>query len=281
VAWHAVRRQGLPPGLTDERIWRRLLDEVAWLYGQMDRSLRRRVAPVLELFELKTIVLCVRDRAAHRATEVEGLLAGSLLSGALTQVLRTAADVRAAIAGVTGLVASVAPPAAQAASGYAAHGLRGFEDGLVRGYLAHVATRSLDPAVARFFAAFTDLRNVMILYKQLHWDAPDALAFVPGGALGTAPFATALAGRTETAVAEIARRATGLKTLPPAAGEGALETVLLSCLAGGLRGAARGGEAVPVVLDYLWRRYAEARNSAVLLHAASLDPAVVERELIA
>jgi len=275
-----VRLRGTEPGTSDEQVWRRFLDEVAWLYRQMDQMLRQRVAPVLSLFEIKTIVLCAHNRAAHRASEIEDLLARSLLCAPLAEALRRGPDVPATVTAITAVLAAVAPPAAEAGKAYAAHGLRGFEDGLMRGYLTHAATLPLQPAVARFVAAFIDLRNVMILYKQLHWSAPDAAAFIPGGSLAPAVFAEALTGRQETAVADVARRATGLKVLPAAASEGALETVLLSCLARELRAAARNGELVPTALDYLWRQYVAARNVAVLLHGAGLEAAVLERELI-
>ena len=90
-----------------------------------------------------------------------------------------------------------------------------------------------------------------------------------------------LASKEPPVVAELAGRATGLKSLPPAASEGSLETVLLSTLSQRLHQAARADGAVAVIVDYLWRKYAEARNSAVLLHSAGAGAAELERELIA
>ena len=97
---------GLAPGVSDERIWQALLAEFEWLYGQMDRALRRRVGPVLVLFELKTIVLCVRNKAAHRTIEIDGLLGRSLLGAPLCQALKDEPSVRATIAAVTAAVAA-------------------------------------------------------------------------------------------------------------------------------------------------------------------------------
>lgn len=281
AAWSAVRARGLAPGVSDERIWQALLAEFEWLYGQLDRALRRCVGPVFVLFELKTIVLCVRNKAAHRTLEIDGLLGRSLLAAPLRQALKDEPNVRATIAAVTAVVAAEAPPAREAADGYASGGLRGFEDGLMRGYLVHVATAPLDATVSRFFAAFTDLRNVMILYKQMHWGIADPAAFIHGGTLGPVVFERARASKDPAVVAEVASRAIGRKSLPPAATEGGLETVLLSTLSQRLHQAARTDGAVAVIVDYLWRKYAEARNSAVLLHGAGTDASELERELIA
>lgn len=258
-----------------------MLAEFEWLYGQMDRALRHRLGPVFVLFELKTIVLCVRNKVAHRAIEIDGLLARSLLGAPLRQALTDEPSVQATIAAVTAVVAAAAPAAREAADGYASGGLRGFEDGLMRGYLAHVATAPLDGTVSRFFAAFTDLRNVMILYKQLRWGIADPAAFIRGGTLEPVVFERALASKDPAVVAELSSRATGLKSLAPATTEGNLETVLLSTLAQRLHQAARAGGAVAVIVDYLWRKYAEARNSAVLLHGAGPGAGALERELIA
>jgi vacuolar-type H+-ATPase subunit C/Vma6 len=281
AAWSAVRVRGLAPGVSDERIWQGLLAEFEWLYGQMDRALRRRVGPVFVLFELKTIVLCVRNKAAHRTLEIDGLLARSLLGAPLRHALKDEPSVRATIAAVTAVIGAAAPSAREAADGYASGGLRGFEDGLMRGYLAHVATATLDATVGRFFALFTDLRNVMILYKQMRWGIADPAAFIRGGTLEPVVFERALASKERAAIADLAERATGLKALPPAETEGSLETVLLSTLSRRLHQAARTDGAVAVIVDYVWRKYAEARNSAVLLHGAGTDVIQLEGELIA
>ncbi len=279
--WRALRARGLAAGTTDERIWEALLAEFAWLYGQMDRALRRRLAPVFGLFELKTIVLCVRSRAAYRGNDLERLLAHSLLSSAVQQALRHEPDLRSTVAAVTQLVGRDAPPVREAVNAYAGHGLRGFEDSLMRGYLAHAAASRLHPVVQRFFAAFIDLRNVMILYKQLRWGVADAAAFIPGGAFEPLSLERALAGQQPAAVDDLVKRATGLDALPAAASEGALETVLLASLTRRLRQAGRDSEDVGLILDYLWRNYVQARNLALLFHGGGLDAGALERELIA
>jgi vacuolar-type H+-ATPase subunit C/Vma6 len=279
--WRAVRARGLAAGTTDERIWEALLAELEWLYGQMNRALRQRLAPVFVLFELKTIVLCVRSKAAHRTSELDRLLARSLLAAPVQQALRHEPDVRSTVATVTEIVARDAAPVREAASAYASDGLRGFEDGLMRGYLAHAAAAPLHPVVRRFFAAFVDLRNIMILYKQLRWGVADAAAFIPGGALEPARFERALAHKDLAAVDGLVEQATGLEALPAAASEGALETALLASLTRQLRQAGRASEDIGLILDYLWRHYVQARNLAVLLHGGTLDAGTLERELIA
>ena len=276
-----MRAQGLTPGTSDERIWEALLNELAWLYGQMNRTLRECFAPVFVLLELKTIVLCLRNKEAGRVTEIDTLLTHSLLAGSLRQVLRDPPDVRSSIATLIETTAGTLHGLREAAAAYADHGLRGFEDGLLRGYLAHTVTTQLHPLIRQFLRAFVDLRNVMILYKQLRWGVADSAAFIEGGMLELSRLVQSLASKELNSWQELAKEATALKVVPAAASEGALETVLLTSLTGRLRQIGREKDGVGLILDYIWRIYVHARNLAVLYHASDLGEAALEREIIA
>jgi len=69
----AVLARKAPPSTSDEVIWDGLLAEYAWLYEQADTRMRVHLAPVLALFELKTLVLCLRNIDAGRKEEVDRL----------------------------------------------------------------------------------------------------------------------------------------------------------------------------------------------------------------
>ena len=150
----------------------------------------------------------------------------------------------------------------------------------MRGYLAHAATTRSHPVIQQFLRAFVDLRNVMILYKQLRWGVEDAGAFIDGGTFELSRLVQLNSWEG------LAKEAAGLRVLPAAANQGALETVLLTSLTGRLRQSGRdnlgrNSDGVGLILDYIWRIYVHARNVAVLYHAADLGEATLERELIA
>ena len=279
--WSNLAAGGLPAGTSDESIWRALLTEFEWLYRQMNRSLRKRFAPVFVLFELKTIVLCVRNKAVQRTAEIERLLERSLLSDGLQQALRETSDVRSAVVAVTEILAVVAGDLRALKTGYAEEGLKGFENGLMRGYLAHAAATRMHPAIRTFFAAFIDLRNLMILYKHLRWEIEDEAEYIPGGTVEPSRFEQAAARKEFAGLEALAKVVTGSKHVPAAASEGALETVLLRRMTQQLQKAGRESEDVGLILDYVWRSYVQARNLAVLHHAGDLAPETLERELIA
>ena len=279
--WPALIGRAGPPEVTDESIWGALLAEMEWLHGQMNGRLRRCLGPVLALFELKTIVLCVRNKAAERAGEVERLLARSLLGDRLKLALRTSPDVRSAVATTTEVLAEHAAELRELSTAYAEKGLQGFEDGLVRGYLTTVGAQRLHPVVRRFFEAFIDLRNLMMLYKHLRWSLGEEIPWITGGTIEPARLEEAASRGDFAGLEALAREATGLDSLPPAASEGSLETVLLASLTRKLKQSARTGPDVGLILDYAWRSYVQARNLAVLCHAGELEAATLERELIA
>ncbi|MGB5105019.1 MAG: V-type ATPase subunit [Steroidobacteraceae bacterium] len=278
--WRAVLEGSPARGASDEGIWGALLGEFEWLYRQMNRALRERFAPVFVLFELKTIVLCVRNKAARRSAEIERLLEPSLLSDSLRQALSRPPDVGATVAAATQLLAARAGELASLEAAYAEDGLRGFEDGLMRGYLTHVAAGRMHPVIRAFFASFIDLRNVMILYKHLRWEIEGAAQFIPGGSLEASRLEQVAARGQLAGLDEFAQVVTGTTALPAAASEGALESVLLGSMTAQVREAGRWGGEVEVILDYLWRSYVQARNLALLKHAGDLGADALRRELI-
>jgi len=279
--WLAQRERGLPQGISDDSIWEGFLRELGWLRTQMNRRVRQDLDPVFGLFELKTLVLCLRDKAALRDAEVERLLAHSQLAAVLRHALQHEHDVAAAVALIaTALAVEDAGPAALQ-SAYADAGLKGFEARLTRHYLACMAEARLHPVVRRFFAAFADLRNLMTLYKHLRWGIADATAFVPGGTIATSHMTQAEASRDAAELDRLVRSIAGRSAPPLATAEGSLETVLLGSLSREVRRLGEQDGAVGTFLDYAWRVYIHARNQSILLHAGDLGPATLEKELVA
>jgi hypothetical protein len=276
--WRAAGARRPMPAVSDEAIWDGLLREFEWLYLQVDRPMRARLAPVFALFELKTIVLCLRNASAGRPDEIERLLGHSLLADRIRDALRASPDARAAIATVAAAASPVLGEVAALEDAYAQGGLKDVETRLVRRYLGHVVATRLAPPVRGFFTAFIDLRNLMMVYKRLRWEIEDEPSFIPGGSVGPARLHDGCApGGFDALVREVV----GHAAPPLAASETALETVLLGDLTRRLREAGKESGDIGLLLDYAWRLYVEARNRAVLLHAGALETATLERELIA
>jgi vacuolar-type H+-ATPase subunit C/Vma6 len=273
---------GAAPATTDEAIWSAMLREFDWLYRQMDHRLRVRYAAVFALFELKTIVLCLRNRAIERTAEVERLLARSLLAESVQRALRSGAQTGATVGAVIDALAAVHQGFRELETAHAEEGLKGLENALTRIYLQQVAAEQLVQVVQQFFAMFIDMRNAMLLYKRLRWGVGDKSPFIAGGSIAPQRFERALAHKDHAGLDALVKEATGLPSVPAAANEGALETVLLRSIKTRLHeiGRATAGDGDGLILDYLWRLYVHARNLALLHHARDVARETLEQELI-
>lgn len=279
--WSAIRARGLPAGVTDDVIWEGFLRELGWLRHQVNRRLRASVDPMFGLFELKTVVLCLRNKAVQRNAEIVRLLAASQVSDALRGALLQETEVPAAVASIAVALEPANEDAGSLRRAYAEAGLKGFETRLTRNYLARMSNARLHPPVREFFAAFVDLRNLMTLYKQLRWEVADAEAFLPGGTIAVPRLQRIGAAKDMAGLDLLVREIAGRAAPPLATAEGSLETILLGSLSRKIRILSREEDPVGTVLDYAWRVYIHARNHSLLLHATHLDSAGLEKELVA
>lgn len=264
--WHHLIAAGLAPDASDERIWEAFLAELEWLHAQMNRGLRDQFAPLFALFEIKTIVLVLRNKAIRRTAQIERLLAPSLLAADVKEILMRAPDVRSAIAALSEGLVTV----------YDEGKLAAFEDALMRVYLQQTAAGHLDPVMKAFFVLFIDLRNLMLLYKRLRWGVSDPSLFIAGGSVEISRLQEI---HDNAGLDDLVTSVLG-ETVSTAASEGALETILLRSMTRRLMKIRRMTDGAGLIVVYVWRLYVQARNLAVLYHGAELDPRTLERELI-
>ena len=278
--WRGLTAMGPPADSTDERIWGAFLTELAWLHRQMDDGLRRRIVPLLALFELKTIVLVLRSLAARRTGGPAALLQHSLLVDQLQSPLRQMPDVETAVDRLAAWLTESDDAFRELVPAYRQHGLRGVEEGLMRGYLEHVARADLHPAVRTFFEQLIDVRNVMLAYRYLRWNAERRPQFIRGGSSMLAELDTLVTNHDRAALDSLMMRMAGHPGAPTLSSESAVETLLMRSIARRLRPQRRDADGVGAVVAYIWRIYVQARNFAVLYHARALPPALVDQELL-
>lgn len=268
--WEPVIDRTIPSEGSDEAIWERFLREMAWLHAQMNANLRETFTPLFALFEIKTIVLCLRNKAVLRSGEVQRLLKRSLLSAEIQEILLRPIDLQSTM------------QALERATGAAANddgNLANFENSLMRTWLRNVIATRLDPVLQTFFTSFIDLRNVMLLYKELRWGVKRRIPFIAGGSIEPSRLEEIIAKRDNAALDALVRTVADPRTVSVASTEGALETVLLRSLTRRVATLRRAGDA-GLIVAYIWRTYVQTRNLAVLHHAAAVDRETLERELI-
>ncbi len=276
--WPACIDRGVPAGTSAGDLWGELVREFGWLYRQMDSEYRRIFAPVFTVFELRTLILCLRQRQARNNAKVEELLALSLLAPSVKKPLRTATDLQGALAGLEERLACETPIFTGLAQIGVDQGLKGVEEVLTRNYLIDTLRGKLHPLVRRLLIELVDLRNLLILYKHLRWKLGTPPAFLEGGSLP--PGKLQAAWETGDLTAFVASRE-DISDSFMGIDAGVLETVLLRRISARLKRQGKFIEGVGPVLDYLWRCYTETRNLGVLRHGRDLPKETLAAELIA
>jgi hypothetical protein len=264
---------------SDDEIWRGFLDELGWLFRQMDARLRDANAPLFALFEMKTIVLCLRNAALERVQSQRRLLERSLLSAPLRDILGQRRHVGAIVAALGGALGSLSRAFLDLDSRYFGAGLKGCEDALMRIYLESMTATRLAAPTRHFLTRFTDVRNLMALYKHLRWEMEGPVVLIHGGTIDVAAFREAVINHDRAALDALVVRAAGVPI--SAETEIDIESKLLAALGADVKRARREHGGDWLIPEYMWSAYVHARNLAVLHHGADLEPAAVARELIA
>lgn len=271
------RRGKLGAG-SEQAIWASLLEESAWLYGQMDERLRGIFSTVFTWFELKTLILCLRTRQRTGGAELEGILAHSLLAEKVRRLLVGAGETAGVAEEICNLFARDDVNYARLRGVYGKEGVDGVERQLVTLYLEQAACGELHPAVRKFFRYLIDMTNIMILYKQLRWRIKLPLSFIAGGGMKGSTFRGLLEGEGLNALPPLVRSLTGMPAQIPAGGSP--EPLLLKGLSRLLSREARVTGGIGLILDYLWRCYMEARNLSILAHCGEMEREILRTELL-
>jgi vacuolar-type H+-ATPase subunit C/Vma6 len=269
-------RQGPVPG-AEEVIWSGLLRESAWLYAQMEEEVRSILAPLFLYFELRTVLLCLRQRQAGEGRNCEELLRFTLLSTQVQRVLQAENDTPTAVSDLSSLFARLAQPFKGLRQAYRKQGVAGFEERLATVYLEHVAHSRLNPVLGEFFSRLIDVRNAITLAKYRRWRITAPPSFIRGGTIKESLLREAAQQGDGSLGGAIILRLAGGEAAPAADN---LESLLLARLTRLVRSRGREPDGIGCILDYLWRLAMEARNLSLLVHGAEIDRDLLGGELI-
>ncbi len=258
-------------GGPEDAVDRTLKRELWWAARQMNDRLREVFHPVYVYFELGTLFSSIRYRARRDTEEaVERTLEMSLLSPALKEAIKKAASPAEAVKAAEMAFAASSTAYRDVAG---APRLADAEQGLTDIFLGEAAAGAPHPVIRGFFRAVIDMRNIVSAYKRLRWGTGQAPPLLEGGNIKTSRI-RGLA--SEAALFSALKGLTGLAVERPSD----MDRLFLGRLLAYSREAARSAGAVGVVLDYLLRCHAEARNLRLLLAGRALDRELLRSELV-
>ncbi|ALC14887.1 hypothetical protein DSOUD_0086 [Desulfuromonas soudanensis] len=249
--------------------------ELAWLYGQMNRSLRSLFGSVFEFFELRTWLLALRYLSAGEEKALPGILAPSLLAPPIKALLLQSRDFAAVLAGSQKILAEADPDFSGLGALYRRQGPGGLEAGVIDLALRRALRLPLHPAVRTFFRELIDTRNLLGLYKHLQWQLSFPPPHLDGGRVTKKRLSALWRGRSIPPLMACARTLAG----DPAAA-GSLEKILLDGVSRSLRRGARDPLGPGVILDHLWFCHTRARNLELMARLGAGDEGRLEEELL-
>ncbi len=256
-------------------IWRGLLREHRWVYGQMDRGMRVLFAPYFLYAEIRTICVCLRGRADHKTEAVGEILAASLLADGIKRALRD--EQAAALSAIERMLLRLSPGFAGLAVLAENEGLRQAEQLMTNRYLSAAVQADLHPLLLSFFRRIIDARNVLALYKTFKLEDPAKPVFLRGGELGEERLGEILRRGDLPEVLEAVRQLTGVKLEMKDAAR--IEIALYRGISRMLRKAGADPLHAGLILNYLWRCSLEAMNLSILAQTKDLDRETVMAEL--
>ncbi len=277
----ALSSAGTRGGIVDktpEGIWRNLLREFRWVYGQMNGEVRKVFTPFFLYTELRTLFICLRHIKDRKAEETGELLSASLLSEWIKDALLSSEKTEIALGKTERIFRSLSGSFSGLSDLAEKEGGRGVEQRLTNQYLIYVMNTRLHPVIRMFFARIIDSRNILSLYKALRLNARAKPACIPGGGISPERFDAIMTGENLFEVNSLIREATGIRIDSPDITK--VENALYRGITRDIRKEGRDPLGAGLILDYLWRCSVEAMNLSMLVHAGELERETVSAELV-
>ncbi len=261
---------------TVEGVWRDLLREYRWVYGQMDGKLRAVFRPFFAYAELRTMFMGLRYLEGGKKDMLEDTLDASMLSKEFKAAFRTSEDAATAVAKIGRRLSG---DFAALGDAFKAGGLRSVEQLLTNTYLASVLRTSLHPVMRMFFRRVIDSRNILGLYNSLRLKKKgDPSVFIAGGSVPVERLRDLLRKEESSAVNALIKRVAGAAAT--ALDVTVVETALYRGTTRRLGKEGKDPLSVGLILDYLWRCSIEVTNLSVLLSGKDLEREAVAAELV-
>ena len=261
-----------------DAVWRRLMKEYRWVYGQMNGRLRELFGIFFLYAELRTICICLRQMKDRKSARLEELFGESLLSNELRTVCLSSTDSSTAIAGISRIFSRLSPVFADLPRSFAEEGLRGVERRLTNHFLEYAAQQKLHPLIKTFIVRMIDARNLIRLAVSVQQEVVSAPDFIAFGSLPMEQLVQIQQRKDLMAVDVLVRQYTGVKVelQDPSQIEHALYTATTQYL----KQAGRDPLGVGTILDYLWRCSMEAMNLSILFYGKNVERDVIANELV-
>lgn len=265
-------------GASPDAVWRRLMKEYRWVYGQMNGRLRELFGLFFLYAELRTICICLRQMKDKKPARMEELFGASLLSNELRKVCLSSPGSSAAIAGISRIFCRLSSAYADLPRYFADEGLRGVERRLTNHLLEYAARQKLHPLIKTFMVRMIDARNLIRLAVAMQKETVSTPDFIAFGSLPMEQLDRIQQQRDLMAFGVLARQYAGVKVELHDPSQ--VEHALYKATTQYLKQAGRDPLGIGTILDYLWRCSMEAMNLSILYYGKNVERDVLANELV-
>jgi vacuolar-type H+-ATPase subunit C/Vma6 len=264
--------------VSPDAVWRRLMKEYRWVYGQMNERLRELFSLFFLYAELRTISICLRQMKDRKSARLEEFLEESLLSNELRKVCLSSPDSTTAVAAISRIFSRLSPSFGDLPRVFADEGLRSVERGLTNQFLQYAAEQKLHPLIKAFMVRMIDARNLLRLAVSVRQELVSAPDFIAFGSLPGEQLARIQQQKDLVAVGALVRQYAGVKVELQDPSQ--VEHALYRATTQYLKQAGRDPLGIGTILDYLWRCSMEAMNLSILFFGKNVERDVLENELV-
>ena len=238
---------------------------VDWVYRRLNRQLRKRLGPFLELLAMRNLVLALRYLLAEENPPAS-VRQNALLAKPL-QELMTAPDTESTIVRLEAALERDYPFVDGLAVTWRSHGPGGVEQQLASGILQHGLNRSGKGIVNRVLSYQIDMRNCLVIKKYWRWQVSQAPQLTAGGAISIDQLVRIWTTRDEERLTALVAKLGGVSTRNLELVN--MEQGLINGLTRLLRQAGRDPLGLAVIIEYLWKTQLAAHNR--LLRSTLVD----------
>jgi len=264
---------------SSEGIRKRYLKELHWIYYQMNRKLRDIFLPYFICSELETLLVSLRYKTeTGKASEIKDMLEYSLLSGKIVTALKT----EAGLPHILDMLANGSGPPSRSFSGlgdvFLKDGLAGVEHRISASFMDHLIKRQMHPLLQRFIVSIIDSKNIISLYKHIHWETNSKPVFIEGGSISMSELARIGRSGDISDLCSLVYKQTGFDV------EGtsliSLDAILMKAISRQMKKLWRESADIGLILNYLWSFNMESRNLRILSYAHQVAKGAVKEELV-
>lgn len=241
-------------------------EAAGWVYQRLNRRLRKRLEPFLELLAMRNLILQLRYALAGEMPPAT-ILSNALLAKPLRRLVATTEESEPLVAQLEALLVNDYPFTAGLTATFRDQGPGGVERQLADGILRDGLERSRNPPLKRTLRYLIDMRNCLMLSKLWRWQVSQPPPFTAGGDIDPTRLQRIWADQDNDRLIRLTARLAGEPFKSGERNDGGtlgMEQSLLHGLTRLLLRAGRDPLGLAVIIEYLWRVEIAIHNK--LLH---------------